>query len=92
MLEKVEVIFDTHFFNEFSGTKGSLFPRKVISCPNTMVVNMLKKSLRTLNCSPKTMKIIREIQDSLLCVGKRKELITKTKAEVMCWCSKSGLR
>ena len=54
-------------------------------------MHLLKKTWRTLNCSPKTMQVIREIQENLLCVGKRKELITKTKAETMCWCSKAGL-
>ena len=37
------------------------------------------------------MKVIREIQENLLCVGKRKELITKKRAETQCWCSKTGL-
>ena len=39
----------------------------------------------------KTMKVIREIQENLLCVGKRKELITKKKVQTYCWCSKTGL-
>ena len=43
-----------------------------------------------MNCTPKTMKVIREVQENLLCVGKRKELITKKKAETKCWCSKNG--
>ena len=37
------------------------------------------------------MKVIRQIQENLLCVGKRREMITKKKAETMCWCSKAGL-
>ena len=37
------------------------------------------------------MKVIGEIQENLLCVGKRKELMTKKKVETMCWCSKTGL-
>ena len=37
------------------------------------------------------MKIIREIRENLLCVGKRRELITKEKTESKCWCSKTGL-
>ena len=53
---------------------------------------LLKKTWRSLNCTPKTMKVIREIQENLLCVGKRKELITKKRAETQCWCSKTGLR
>ena len=79
MLEEVEVLIDTHFFNEFNGTKSSLFLRKVISCQNTMDVNTFRKTWRTMNCSPKTMKIDREIQENRLCVGKRKEMITKEK-------------
>ena len=40
-----------------------------------------------MNCSPKTMKVIWEIQENLLCVGRRKELITKQRTETLCWCS-----
>ena len=36
------------------------------------------------------MKVIREILENLLCVGKRKELITKKSAETVCFCSKTG--
>ena len=35
--------------------------------------------------------MIRETHENLLCVGKRKELITKKKTESKCWCSKTGL-
>ena len=38
---------------------------------------LLKKTWRNLNSTPKTLKVIMEIQENLLCVGKRKELITK---------------
>ena len=37
------------------------------------------------------MKVIREIQENLLCVGKRNELITKQRTETTCWCSKTRL-
>ena len=43
-----------------------------------------------MNCTPKTMKIIRENQENLLCVGRRRELIIKQKTDSKCWCSKSG--
>ena len=43
-----------------------------------------------MNYTPKTMKVIREIQENLLWVGKRKEMITKKKAETTCFCSKTG--
>ena len=46
--------------------------------------------MKSLNCSPKTMKIIREIQENILCVGKRKELITKKRTETNCFCSQNG--
>ena len=45
----------------------------------------------SLNCSPKTMKVIWEIQENLLCVGRRKEMITKKRSESKCWCTKTGL-
>ena len=37
------------------------------------------------------MKVIREIQENLLCVGKRREMITRQKTDSKCWCSKTGL-
>ena len=36
------------------------------------------------------MKVVREIQENLLCVGKRKALITKKSVDAKCWCSKAG--
>ena len=35
--------------------------------------------------------MIGEIQENILCVGKRKELITEKKVDSKCWCNKSGL-
>ena len=49
----------------------------------------IKRTWKTSNCTQKTTKVIREIQENLLCVGKRKELITKQRTETMCWCSKT---
>ena len=91
VLEEVEVLIDIHFFNEFWETKSSLFLKRVIANQSVIETGILKKTWRTLNCTPKTMKVIREVQENLLCVGKRKELITKTKTESKCWCSKTGL-
>ena len=53
-------------------------------------MRLFKKTWRTLNCTPKTLKVIREIQENLLCVGKRKELITKKRAQTTCFCSRTG--
>ena len=91
VLEDVEVLVDTHFFNQFSETKSSLFLKRVISNQSSLDMKVFKRTWRTLNCSPKTMKIIREIQENLLCVGKRKEMITKQKTESKCWCSNAGM-
>ena len=77
VLEEVEVLIDTHFFNELSEKKSSMFLKKIIANHNVIDTTLLKKTGRTLNCTPKTMKVIREIQENLLCVGKRKEFITK---------------
>ena len=92
VLEDVEVLIDTHFFTEFSETKSSLFLKRVIKNRNVIDVKLFKKTWRTLNCAPKTMKVIREIQENLLCIGKRKEMITKKRAETKCWCSKEGMQ
>ena len=62
VLEEVEVLIDMHFDNEFSQTKSSVFLKNVISHQGSIEINLFKKSWRTLNCTPKTMKIIREIQ------------------------------
>ena len=79
VLEEVDVLIDTHFFDEFRGTKSSTFLKKIIDNRGSIDMSLLKKSWRSLNCTPKTMKVIREIQENLLCVGKRKKLITKKK-------------
>ena len=89
VLEEMEVLVDTHF-DEFSETKSSLFLKKGISNQSVIETTLLKKTWRTLNCTPRTMKVIREIQENLLCVGKRNALITKKSAETVCFCSKTG--
>ena len=90
VLEEVEVLIDTHFFNEFYDMKSSIFPKSVIENQGWIEMRLFKRTWRSLNYTPKTMKIIREIQENLLCVGKRKELITKKKTETTCFCSKTG--
>ena len=90
VLAEVEVLIDTHFFNEFMRTKSSSFLKIVIENQRTIDVGLFKKTWRSLNCSAKTMNIIRETHENLLCVGKRRELITKKKAETQCRRSKSG--
>ena len=81
VLEEVEVLIDTHFFNEFSETKSWGFLKKVIAHQSAIDLRLFRKTWRTLNCSPKTMKVIREIQENLLCMGKRKELNTKKRVD-----------
>ena len=91
VLEEVEAVTDTRFYNEFSETKSSLFLKKTTVSQSAIDLRLFKKTWRTLNCTPKTMKVIREILENLLCVGKRRELITKKKSETVCWCSRAGL-
>ena len=74
VLEEVEVLIGTHFFDEFSETKSSVFLKKVIANQSVIEKSLLKKTWRTLNCTPKTMKIIREIQENLLVLGKGRSL------------------
>ena len=78
-MEEVEVLIDTHFFNEFTETKSSQFLKKVLANQSVIEVRLFRKTWMTLNCSPKTLKVIREIQENILCIGKRKELVTKEK-------------
>ena len=84
VLEEVEVLIDTHFFNGFYESKSSLFLKRVFENRGSIEMRIFKKTWRSLNCSPKTMKIIREVRKNILCVGKRKELITKKKVELKC--------
>ena len=90
VLVEVEVLIDIHFFNEFHETKGSMFPKRVIESQGWIDMRLFKRTWMSLNCTPKTMKIIRAIQENLLCVGKRKEMITKKKVGLKCFCSKTG--
>ena len=91
VIEEVEVIIDTHFLDVFYQTKSCPFLKTVISCQGSIDTRLFKKTWRTLNCSPKTFKVIGEIQENLLCVGKKREMITKQKTETRCWCIKTGL-
>ena len=62
VLEEIEVVIDMHFFEEFCGTKSSLFLKKVIANQSWIEMSLFKRTWRTLNCSPETMKVVLEIQ------------------------------
>ena len=68
-----------HFFNEFSETKSSAFLKKIVANQGAIEMILFKRTWMSLNCTPKTMRVIREIQENLLCVGRRKDLLTKKK-------------
>ena len=70
--------------------KVSAFLKRVLAYQSVIDVGLFKRTWRSLNCTPTTMKVIREIQENLLCVGKRKERITKNKVDSKCWCCKTG--
>ena len=91
-MKKVEVLVDAHSFKEFSETKSSGFLKRIIASQNAIDMNILKRTWRTLNCTPKTMKVIREIQENLLCVGKRKEFITKKRRKHSAGAARLGCR
>ena len=61
VLEEVEVLIDTHFFDEFTKTKSSTFLKKVIENQGSIDTSLFTKTRRTLNCTPKTTKVNREI-------------------------------
>ena len=72
VLEGVEVLIDMNFFNEFSGTKSSLFLKRILASQNTIEMDLFKKTWRTLNCTPKTLKVIRDVQENLRFMGSEK--------------------
>ena len=59
VLEEESVLIDTHFFNEFTETKSSAFLKNVIANQNSIGLNLFKRTWRSLNCTPKTMKVVR---------------------------------
>ena len=65
VLGEVGVLVDQHFFNEISEIKTSIFLKKVIGNQSMIDMSVLKKPWRSLNCTPKTMKVIREIRENL---------------------------
>ena len=54
VLEDVEVVIDMHFFVEFSQTKSSTFLKKTIDNQRWIDMALLKKTWRTMNCTPKS--------------------------------------
>ena len=90
VFEEACVLIDTHFFNKFTETKSSAFLKKVIASQNTIDLNLFQRTWRSLNCSTKTMKEIREIQENILCVGKR-NVVHKENDEMIRWYSKTGI-
>ena len=52
VLEEVDVLIDTHFFNEFAETKSSAFLKNVIAHKNSIDTRLLKKTWRSPNCTP----------------------------------------
>ena len=49
VLEEVEVLIDTHFFNAFWETKSSLFLKRIITSQNMIEMRLFRKAWRTLN-------------------------------------------
>ena len=64
VLEAVEFVIDTHFFNQFQ--KSPIFPKRVIANQKSIETNILKRTRGSLIRTPKTMKTIREIKDTPL--------------------------
>ena len=60
VIEEVEALVDTHFFNQFSQTKSSTFLKRVLENQGSIDLRLFRRTSRTMNCSPKTLKIIGE--------------------------------
>ena len=65
--------------------------KMVISNRRVINVRLFKKTLRTLNCSPKTLKVVLEIQVNPICDGRRREMNTKKKTWTTCWRRNTGM-
>ena len=72
VLEEVEVLIDSHFFNEFEEIKSSSFVLKVITNKSVIDLNIYKRTRRSPNCTPNKKKAIQEIQENLPLVCKRR--------------------
>ena len=72
VLEEVEFLIDTRL-NEFYETESSQFMKNV-TCQGWSDARIFKKTWRTLNCTPKTMKVNRGIEENLLLSGRGRSL------------------
>ena len=68
VLEEVAVVIDMHF-NEFSETKSSQFLQKVMDNQGVIDTTLIRKTWTTLNCTPKTLKVIREFRKISYALG-----------------------
>ena len=51
VIEEVDVLVDTHFFNQFSQTKSSTFLKKVLENQGSIDLRLFRRTWRTMNCS-----------------------------------------
>ena len=51
VMEEVEVLIDTHFFNEFYGTKSALFLKRVLGNQGLIEMRLFKRTWRSSNCT-----------------------------------------
>ena len=70
-LKKLECsVTCTLFFFEFWETKSSQFLKKVIAQQSAVEMSISKKTWRKMNCTHKTLKVIREIQETSCVLGR----------------------
>ena len=63
VLEDAEVLVDTHF-NKFSESKSSSFLKRIVANQSVVDIRLFKNGWKTMNCTPKTMKVIMETRKS----------------------------
>ena len=88
ILEDVEMLIETRFFNAFSETKSSWFLKIIIANQSVIGVGLLKKTWRIQNRTHKTTKVIRENHENIL-VSASGYNSSRRKTETRCWCSRS---
>lgn len=83
-----EVNIETFHQDKFMEGSTSRFQKEIRKQKSHIDMKVMRRAWKRMNWKPKTMKMIREYQEGLLCVGKRRNVINKRKGSTKCSCGK----
>ena len=89
VLEEVDVLNDTHFFDQFYEKKSKKFLKNVVENQNTIDISLLRKSRRSLNCTPKNNESDHGDPGKPPLRWEEERIDHQEKADTKCWCSKN---